>query len=266
MDLSIPSPAEMLKLDAVRSVLLLIVPGVVMVKVFDAMVPAERRDWAAQASEVLVYGVLSTLLFWWPLQWAAENANRCPGVATTAAVSALFILPATLSFAWCSLRIWNARLPFLHPYPTAWDQRFRQVDQGTWVVCHLKDGRIFGGHIGAKSFSSSFPHPRDLYIDQTWHMDQETGSFLHCAEPGRGMWVTADACHCIEFIDHEPPLTERVQEERAGDYQDGAGGAGSALGPRGKPGCATAISLASRESQPIATGPFLSGTKPHKSK
>ena len=68
------------------------------------------------------------------------------------------------------LRKWN--LSPIHPLETAWDYKFKNAGK-EWVTVTLKDGTYFGGYILEKSFASSNPGERDLYIAKIYDIDKE---------------------------------------------------------------------------------------------
>jgi hypothetical protein len=51
-----------------------------------------------------------------------------------------------------------------HPTPKAWDYFFGS-GAACWIIVTLKSGRVIGGYYGTESFSSSFPHEEDLYLE-----------------------------------------------------------------------------------------------------
>lgn len=57
----------------------------------------------------------------------------------------------------------------IHPSPTAWDWRFGNMPE-QWVIITLKDGTKFAGFCSEKSFFSSDPAERDIYVEKiyTW--------------------------------------------------------------------------------------------------
>lgn len=60
----------------------------------------------------------------------------------------------------------------VHIIPTAWDWKFGGMGE-QWVLVVLKDGAQFAGYCGAKSFMSSDPEERDIYIEQVYEVDED---------------------------------------------------------------------------------------------
>ena len=57
------------------------------------------------------------------------------------------------------------RLNPIHPIETAWDKKFRNMNE-KWIIIRLKNGNTFGGDYDYRSFSSSDPKERDIYINK----------------------------------------------------------------------------------------------------
>ncbi len=83
----------------------------------------------------------------------------------------------------------------VHAMPTAWDWKFTgMVDQ--WVLVTLKDGDSFAGFCGDRSFMSSDPGERDIYIQWLYDVD-DAGNWSRSSE--KGILITAGEIRSIEF-------------------------------------------------------------------
>ncbi len=60
----------------------------------------------------------------------------------------------------------------VHPIPTAWEWTFGKMHAPRWILVTMKDGRTVAGLFGDRSFASSDPGERDLYIEQLWDIDE----------------------------------------------------------------------------------------------
>jgi hypothetical protein len=86
----------------------------------------------------------------------------------------------------------------VHGTPTAWDDRFYRIDRAIIVRVTLKDGSAVTGVFGSKSFASSEPDDRDLYLEEILKVDDGRPQRL----PQRvGMLLRGDQIKCIEFWD-----------------------------------------------------------------
>lgn len=60
----------------------------------------------------------------------------------------------------------------VHPIPSAWDWKFGSLSP-SWVIVTLKNDHKIYGFLGNKSFISSDPKERDVYIEQVWTVDRK---------------------------------------------------------------------------------------------
>ncbi|MHC2792576.1 hypothetical protein ACVINZ_001588 [Mesorhizobium jarvisii] len=79
--------------------------------------------------------------------------------------------------------------------PTAWDWKFGQRTEH-WLIIKLKDGTVFQGYYGPKSFASS-DDDRDIYVEQIFERDVE-GKWVPMPN---ALWVQASEVSTIEFLD-----------------------------------------------------------------
>jgi hypothetical protein len=193
-------------------VVLLMLPGIVSMKTFDLLVPGELRTAGQQALEVVTYGLLNFGL-WYVVVTDVLMPRResDPWVFRLGFVGIFFVSPIALGIAanailrWKRLRRW-----IRHPVPTAWDYHFGKGRAG-WVLIRLKSGLLVGGLFGPESFASSYPH-RDLYLQQTWTLDQD-GRFLEPVQQSKGVIVSMEDCETLEFFSWDNP-------EEGSDEQD----------------------------------------------
>jgi hypothetical protein len=91
------------------------------------------------------------------------------------------------------------RIRFLNRIPTAWDYRFGQVDEATFVLATLKDGTGIAGRLAFGSYAASAKDGRDLYIAEIWELPDEKGEDWIPVAPRRGALICGDEIRFIEF-------------------------------------------------------------------
>jgi hypothetical protein len=68
-----------------------------------------------------------------------------------------------------------------------------------WVILHLRDGRRIGGFYGGNSYATEYPHEREIFLEEVWHLSDK-GAFLGVVPSTSGIVVQgAD----IEFIEYK---------------------------------------------------------------
>jgi hypothetical protein len=167
--------------DAVFYALAFIVPGFV----FDAArhMGARTPDRNAQRSVVqfLTASVVNYALWSWLVflliqpDFLRDVPHRSGSIAALwgwvilASPALLGTIAARLSRVGTTRRFlrWLGLKP-LHNIPAAWDYVFHDLRRVVWVYVTLKDGSVVAGLFGGKSFASSDPRERDLYIEQVY--------------------------------------------------------------------------------------------------
>lgn len=86
------------------------------------------------------------------------------------------------------------------PTPAAWDHKFGGfADRRTFVRVLTGDGRWVGGLFDERSFATSFPHPREVYLGVQYAMTQE-GAFAEPIAGSDGVYVRCDDARVVEFV------------------------------------------------------------------
>ncbi|GAA1979183.1 DUF6338 family protein [Microbacterium pumilum] len=92
-------------------------------------------------------------------------------------------------------RITNSRY---EPTPTAWDLA-TTTTEATWVRVRLNDGVWVGGRFGDRSYFSTYPEPRDLFIEEQYIMSGE-GAFVDPVPSSAGVWVAVKDDYLVEWL------------------------------------------------------------------
>lgn len=98
----------------------------------------------------------------------------------------------------------------VHVVPTAWDWKFGALP-GQCVLVVLKDGTKFAGHYGSRSFASSVPSERDLYIETVYSIEEDQ----KWVPLGQGVLIAAGEIRTIEFwpAEYPPKLPKENQND-----------------------------------------------------
>jgi Family of unknown function (DUF6338) len=182
-----------------------VVPGFVMVKAFDLIVPTERRSFGDSIVEVISYSFIVLVIWIWPLIGILSLEGNIHPVSYYGLLFVTTILIAFVTPAFLAWRFYKSRtVGFLrgktpHPAPTSWDWFFEQ-GKIYWVRFHLKDGEKLGGYYGANSFATSFPNTQQVYVEELWRLDEE-GTIVQQVTGTRGAIINKEDCELIEFLE-----------------------------------------------------------------
>ena len=86
-----------------------------------------------------------------------------------------------------------------HPIGKPWDYVFSKLEP-YWVIITLTGGKKIAGKYSYKSFTSSAPHDEQIYLEETWVLDEED-AFLMPRKGTRGILITSKEIETIEFFD-----------------------------------------------------------------
>jgi hypothetical protein len=84
------------------------------------------------------------------------------------------------------------------PTPRAWDFAFNGIAP-VYVRVLTTDGRYLGGWFGNESFVSSYPEPREIFLEIA-HQMSEDGEFGPEVEGSRGLYVRCDDIRLVELV------------------------------------------------------------------
>lgn len=179
--------------------LVFVVPGFVSLKVWELLVPGERRGIDNSLMEIVAYSALNFAVLSWLILPLLNGLLREELVYL--AIPTIFIFfPALWPILWKWLRMqrWVCRFA-VHPFVRPWDFVFSRGERA-WVIVHLKDGTAIGGRFDANSFASSWPAPEQLYLEELWELDASR-AFTKKVPRSRGALILGADIRAIEFFE-----------------------------------------------------------------
>ena len=82
--------------------------------------------------------------------------------------------------------------------PTAWDLAMTTTE-ATWVRIRISDQVWVGGRFGDGSYFSTYPEPRDIFIEEQYVMGAD-GEFESPVEGSAGVWVAVTDAYLVEWL------------------------------------------------------------------
>jgi hypothetical protein len=84
------------------------------------------------------------------------------------------------------------------PAPRAWDHFFSERPN-TYLRVRVRSGTWIAGRFAAASYAGGFPNDTDLYLEEAWEIDQESGEL---GDRGLGfpVYVPADTIEWLDVI------------------------------------------------------------------
>lgn len=96
--------------------------------------------------------------------------------------------------------------------PCPWDHAFGRVREG-WVRVQFADGRWLGGWYGARSFASSHPDPRELFVEEAWVVDED-GAFTGRVHAPGGIVIACTDAIAVDFSPSDRDTRPGAEDDR----------------------------------------------------
>lgn len=190
-----------LTIERLQLFLVVVMPGIIAIKVYDLFYPPEKRDFGSSLLEAMAYGLINLAIWGVPLFQINQKAWMEEHLLGYALLSAAFLVisPTLLALG----TVWLRNLRFVssrvgYPNKTAWDDFFKRQHE-CWILFHLKDGKMLGGYFGEKSYASTYPQQPEIYVEETWRVDSR-GEFFEKVEGTLGMVIRQADCERLEFL------------------------------------------------------------------
>jgi hypothetical protein len=190
-----------LTVEQLQLFLVVVLPGVIAIKVYDLFHPPEKRDFGSSLLEAIAYGLINFSFWAWPLLEInrSEFVHEHPIWYALISFGFLVVSPTALACFVVWARTWRRLANLIGDAPkTAWDGFFKRR-QECWILFHMKNGKMVGGLFGASSYVSTYPHPQEIYVEKVYRTD-ERGVFLEIVEGTNGMLIRFDSCDRLEFL------------------------------------------------------------------
>jgi|GEM_PF-1983001 len=213
---------NILKPDTLTLFLYFVLPGFVAVKVYDLLIPTERRDFGASLIEVVSYSLFNWVLFAWLLTVhdAADPSVLDFGGSWWARIAYVFVSPALLALLVYAFRrrqfgpvnwaLDRLHVSIVHPMPTAWDE-FISRREPCFMLFHLKSKDLVGARFSTDSFATTWPGPQQVYVEELWIVNPNTRAFVRRAPNTKGAIIKLEDCDFVEMYTGQPlrPLPAR---------------------------------------------------------
>lgn len=210
------------------TVLALVIPGFLIHAVMAVF--TTRQSGRAEASWIypITIGAVNVAVWSWLiyLLLTASFFEKHIGWAAAGWAVVLLVGPALIGLllGYNVQREWTRRLLHaiglrpVHVIPTAWDGRFRRDGFVGWILVTLTDGTQVAGFFGGRSWASSEPGERDIYLEQLCHLDDDR--MWRLGDRDKGALIKADAIRFLEMW----PLGRRdeADHDEAEDRSPGA--------------------------------------------
>lgn len=154
-----------------------VIPGFISIKTYELLFPGIQRDSSKQIVDAVAYSCINYALLIWPIM-VIEASGWNKGNPNLYAAFYMFVLlgsPVLLSLMWKFIRTRQFfQRAAAHPTQKPWDYVFSKRES-YWIKITLKNGTKLGGKYSGKSFASSAPADEQIYLEESWIVNDKGG-------------------------------------------------------------------------------------------
>ncbi|MCX5804055.1 MAG: DUF6338 family protein [Proteobacteria bacterium] len=179
------------------------IPGFISIKVYDLLSPGEWRKSSKQVIDAVTFSCINYALLSWAIYLVEINNWHTAHQYLYAMfyLLVLFFFPVVWAYCWHRLRstqLFQKNIP--HPTGKPWDYVFSRR-KWYWIIVTLKDGTKFAGKYGSESFTSSAPEEEQIYLEETWVVN-EHGGFERPREQTAGIIIISSEIAAVELFEY----------------------------------------------------------------
>ena len=188
------------EIDKLVLFLAFVIPGFISIKAYQLAFPGSERATSDQLIDAVAYSSVNYALLIFPIISIESGGLResCRFLYYLFYVFVLFLAPITWVVIWKYLRtrdFFQRNAP--HPTAKPWDYVFAQR-KSYWVKVTLIDGTVIAGRYADKSFASSAPALEQIYLEETWVLN-ENGGFERAKKNTAGVIILSDEISHVEL-------------------------------------------------------------------
>jgi len=177
-------------------------PGFVYLKFYRLLIAEVKTDFSKDFYEAIGFSLLNALVFSYPLYLIHSDGfiEYNPISYYFIILGIVIIAPVVfaLFFYLFSKRKWFSRF-LVNPTKSAWDAFFSKRES-YYVIVTLKNGQRVGGKYGLNSFSSTYPNPKEIYLEEVWNLNENNNGFANKVAQTEGILITENEISTIEFF------------------------------------------------------------------
>jgi len=193
--------------------ILFVIPGFISIKTYELIYPGETFDTSKKIIDAVAFSCINYAFLAIPVYFLIPEIQN-DFLIIIFGIFALFVFPVIIVYIFSLIRkskLVQRKLP--HPVGKPWDYVFSQQEI-YWMVVTLNDGTKLGGKFAEKSFISSSPHSNQIYLEESWEMNDD-GMFERKHNNTKGVLIVTSEIKLIEFFEYDPPIKNDNKDENA---------------------------------------------------
>ena len=191
--------------DIVFYTAIFVLPGFLINSIIDTLNPTQKKSEGVLLLKSILYSIIHCAVWSWAYKLIFKlemDLPYCYWVIligfTIIAATVFAILIGIIKQKQLVRKVLSAlKIYCPHSIPNSWDYAFARPE-GIWVIVTLTDDSVIYGEFSTKSFASSDPEERDLFIEKIY-IPNEKGEWI-AAEKNDGIYIHKDQIKTIEFL------------------------------------------------------------------
>ena len=191
--------------DVVFYTAIFVLPGFIINCIIDTLNPTQKKAEGTLLLKSIFYSIIHCSAWSWAYKLIFRLVTTHPYLYwvvliafTTIAATALALLIGIIK----QKQLLRKALSHIgihcpHSIPNSWDYIFAR-SESSWVIVTLTNDDIIYGEYSTKSFASSDPDERDLFLEKTYIPDKN-GTWVE-ANGNEGIYIQKDQIKTIEFL------------------------------------------------------------------
>jgi len=184
--------------------LVFFIPGFVSIKVYDLIIPKEKRDFSKDVYEAIGYSFVNFFIISLLLERELIPYGNGEVKLILKYVILLFLLPALLTLCYiyfigkANIKLKTLRLRGdINPRP--WETVFRNKEP-YYLKIHLKNGETIAGIYDENSCASMYPNPEQIFLEAVVILDED-GFPQELVNGSKGILILGSEIVSIEFLE-----------------------------------------------------------------
>ena len=202
---------DILDVDKLMLFIGFVMPGFIAMKLYDTIHPSEVFEPTKFVTEAITYSCINYGLWALPLYFLVENqqlTSEHPFTTSIVGILVFIVSPIAMALGIDRIRQTGiARKIAPHPTLKPWDFVFKQGKR-CWAIITLEDGTTIAGKYAGNSFTSNYPAPEQIYLEECWEMNKD-GGFERERTGSAGIIVVSSSIRTLELFKWEGDEDER---------------------------------------------------------
>ena len=171
-----------------------VIPGFITLKTYQVLTASAPQEASKQLIDAVAYSCINYALLFWPIYMVESSGLRHNKIQLYLMFYLLVLLVAPAFWAGLykaarATGLLQRMLP--HPTEQAWDYVFSQR-QPCWMIVTLNDGTKIAGKFGNRSFASSTSTSGQIFLEETWLLNDHGGFERPRSETSGTLIVSGD--------------------------------------------------------------------------